>query len=162
MSQRPTALNQTVIALVRRWFNDQSHWLVLTDSEESERRFVEAERLEQESFRESIDREVAWQLGLRRGKDYIISSVPRLHLELPVTVNHECSGEAEARFDIVEFYLIELFGRQSRAALDQNSKVEWWNVERLLSDSSSTRLHHRHRDLLKIADFLNGDRKHAS
>ncbi|TWT57457.1 hypothetical protein KOR42_08180 [Thalassoglobus neptunius] len=157
---RPTALNQTALALIRRWFDGRPRWLVLSNDNESATRLIEAERLEKESLRESIDREIAWELGLRRRKDYIVSNVPRLHLESPVFQRETCSGKTEERFNVVEFFLVELYGKQGRDELDQKTHVEWWTVDQLLNPSGATLLQERQRTLLEIADILNEERKH--
>ncbi|MEW4490109.1 hypothetical protein AB1L42_18640 [Thalassoglobus sp. JC818] len=157
---RPTAWNQIALALIRRWFDDRPRWLVLSDEKESTSRLIEAERLQKESLRESIDREIAWELGLRRSKDYIVSSVPRLHLETPVFERETCSGEKEERFNVFEFFLVELYGKRGRNELDQKSHVEWWSVDQLLDQSGTTLLDERQRSLLEVADILNEERKH--
>ncbi|QDT31713.1 hypothetical protein [Thalassoglobus polymorphus] len=155
--QRPVAINQTAIALIRRWFEDQSKWLVLHDETVDHHRLIEAQRLEEESFRESIDREIAWQLNLERGKDYIVSSAPRLHLEIPIEIAHGCSDKQEVRVDVVEFYLVELYGSSAQKSLDKNSSVQWLNARQFLAEGSNTEILSRQRQILQLADILNED-----
>lgn len=155
--QPPIAINQSAIALIRRWFDGTSRWLVLADDRSMNHRLVEAERLQEESFRESIDREIAWQLNLQRGKDYIVSSVPRLHLEIPFEVTHGCSDGTEQRIDVVEFYLIELYGKRASTILDDHPNVHWWSTEQLYQESETAGILSRQRQILLLADILRED-----
>lgn len=151
---QPVLVNQTAIALIRRWVDEDQRWLVVHAGGETPPRLVEADRLEEESFRESIDREVAWQLNLRRGKDYIVSSVPRLHLEIPIEITHGCSDRQENRLDVVEFFLVELYGSQAHSRLAESPEVHWWSADELLAEPPSGGLLARQRQLLQIADIL--------
>ena len=153
--QQPLAINQTSIALLRGWIDDESRWLVVYDEVVKQHRLVEAVRLEEESFRESIDREVAWQLNLRRGKDYIVSSAPRLHLEIPIEITHGCSDGVDQRIDVVEFYLVELYGKQARAAVENDPHAKWWETEQFFSEVDGEGLLSRQQQLLQLADILN-------
>ncbi len=155
--QRPVAINQTAIALIRRWFDDQSKWLVLHDESAQRHRLIEAQRLEEESFRESIDREVAWQLDLDREKDFIVSSTPRLHLEIPIEITHGCSDKQEQRIDVVEFFLVELYGKSAQEHLDRNPNVQWLSSRQFLAEGANTKILSRQRQILQLADILNED-----
>ena len=159
MNSPATVLEQTAIALVRGWFGKSQRWLV-HQRPETEWTLIETDRLEQESFREAISREIAWQLNLRRDKDYIVSSVPRLHLEMPAESRKTCGGVELPTVDVIEFYLVELFGRAARDTLDRNPDIDWWEADQLLSTSQPT-LCSKHRELLRFADILKEDQSHA-
>lgn len=105
------------IALIRRFENEQTRWLVQHHECSNICRLIQAERLEEESFRECIDREVSWALSLERNKDYIISSVPRLHLEVQL----RAPGKEEGDKIVVEFYVVDLYGRKAAGKLDQEN-----------------------------------------
>lgn len=156
-SQEPIVIYQSGIALMRNWKDEVAHWLVLRDDLTGQRQLVEAARLENESFRESIDREVAWQLNLRRGKDFIVSSVPRLHLEIPVEITHGCSDNQEKRVDVIEFYLIELYGKQARKTIEELDNIEWWSADQLLAETDENQLLSRQQQLLRMADILKSE-----
>ena len=115
------------LALIRQPDTDESRWLLLWDQPSNQLRFITAARLESESFREAVDREVAWSLQLRRSKDYLVSSVPRLHFES----ENDSGGVEHAPQCIVEFYLVELFGRQGRETLSGDNRIYWANREEL-------------------------------
>lgn len=146
-------VEQFAIALIRRWFGEEPRWLVRLARAGREADLIEAPRLEGESFRESLDREIAWQLHLRSGRDYIISSVPRLHAETPCT-RRLCSGEELTSLQIIEFYLVELFGAESRRVLDEDFAVQWWTDHELLHGVALRPLNARQRDLLVTTDLF--------
>lgn len=152
-------VRQTAMALFRRWYGEESRWLVLRDEQSGGYRLIEAERLEEESFRESVDRELAWQLHLRRGKDYLISSVPRLHFPINLTETSACSGKEERRQEVVEFYLVELYGSDAVTTLESQSHVEWWPASRILKAplSGEPEFDPRQRQILLAADVLCGE-----
>lgn len=89
--------------------------------------FVTAERVEGESVRESLDREIAWLLDLRRGKDYIISSMARLNLHLPKEAPDD---EADG---VVEFYVVDLYGKSGPASVELSNQLRWLTGEEVLS-----------------------------
>ena len=63
------------LALIRHPKAREWEWLLRWSDERGQFETLTAARLESESFREALDREIAWQLDLRRSKDYIISSM---------------------------------------------------------------------------------------
>lgn len=119
------------IALLRHPEQLEALWLTHWDATLKHYDFVTAERLEGESFRECLDREVAWILDIRRGKDYVISSQARLHLELPTE-----SSEDEPT-GVVEFYIIDLFGKSGRASIERNKTLRWLTSDEVLSGQTS-------------------------
>lgn len=98
---------------------EEAEWQWLTIWNEARRRldFITAERLHGDSFRECIDREIGWVLDLRRGKEYIVSSQARLHLEIP-----DESGE---HIHVIEFFVSDLYGKGGRSAVLGNPSVHW-------------------------------------
>lgn len=105
------------IALIRRVEDGKTKWLVRHHACSDTYKLVQADRLEEESFRECIDREISWSLSLERNRDYIISSVPRLHLE----VQNRAPGEETGDILIVEFYVVDLYGRKAIEKLADES-----------------------------------------
>ncbi|MDQ3332001.1 MAG: hypothetical protein M3552_15320, partial [Planctomycetota bacterium] len=70
------------IGLIRRDREDgRNEWLALWNTGRGCYQFVEAHKLEGESYRQSLLREVAWTTGLRTGKDFLVSGGPRAHLQ---------------------------------------------------------------------------------
>lgn len=117
------------IALFRHPEQLEHLWLARWDSRRRQFDFVKAERLEHESFRECLDRELAWTLQLRRGKDYLISSMARLHLEAPLRL----PNEDEDSLIEVEFYIVDFYGRAGRAVIEEDPATRWLSSDEVLS-----------------------------
>ena len=119
------------IALLRHPDQLENLWLAHWDEGRKHYDFVTAEQLDDESFRECLDREVAWVLDIRRKKDYIISSQARLHPDLPVEVS-----DVET-FCVVEFYIVDLYGKSGRASVELNRELRWLTSDEVLSRQTS-------------------------
>lgn len=119
------------IALLRHPEQLENLWLAHWDARRNHFDFVTAERLDNESFRDCLDREIAWILNLRRGKDYIISSQARLHLDLPTE-----SADDDTVLG-VEFYITDLYGRASREMIELNNQTRWLTGSEVLSGNTS-------------------------
>ena len=141
-------VRESAVALIRRWHRNQPAWLFRADHRSEEFLLIEAPRLEKEPFREALDREIAWVLDLHRGRDYIISSVPRLHFI-------RCD-DATGTTDVVEFYIVELYGSRVRTQLQGDHRNSWWTTAELLAKNPSIAgaLNVRQRKLLLEADVL--------
>ena len=119
------------IALLRHPEQLENQWLTHWDTRRKHFDFVTAERLGDESFRESLDREIAWVLDIRRSKDYIISSQARLHLDIPI------ESEVDDTFFVVEFYVADLYGKSGRASVELNKQLRWLSSDEVLSGQTS-------------------------
>ncbi len=119
------------IALLRHPEHLENQWLAYWDNGRRQYNFVTAERLDGESFRECLDREVAWILDIRRDKDYIISSQARLHLDIPD------DAESDEGFHVVEFYIVDLYGKSGRASVELNKQLRWLSSDEVLSGQTS-------------------------
>lgn len=86
---------------------------------------IRADRGEGETFKSAMDREVADQLGLRYRKDYIVSAVPRIHLNSRLCGSVNGVGEDSARWYICEFFIVNLYGRQWQDPIEQNADIRW-------------------------------------
>src|SRR5690606_35600978 len=87
-------------------------------------RLLQAERLEKESYREVVDREVAWTLRLARGRDFIVSSAPRAHFQGVIP-----QGNGEDVFYVAEFYVVDLFGSGAYSILVNDPANRWLTTE---------------------------------
>gem|GEM_PF-1342302 len=120
-------LLQASIAMIRHNEQPEMQWLAYWHDQQQHFCFVTAERLENESWRECLDRELAWQLNVRRGQDYLISSMARMHME-------ETVFDAATKSDIettVELYVVDPYGRRGRAAFAAAKDVRWLNNHEL-------------------------------
>ena len=117
------------IALLRHPEQMERLWLAWWNRREDAWDFVTAERLENESFRECLDREIAWVLPLQRSQQYLISSVARLHLDL--------SADEMETTCAVEFYVVDLYGRTAQEAVDSCDQLRWLSGSELLSGETA-------------------------
>ena len=120
------------IALIRRDVNGGNRWLVQWNEGRDCLQLIEAHKLPDETFRESLVREVEWGTGLRTGKDYLVSNTPRAHLEIEAP-----GGSGEQAMFIVEFFLVELMGRSAADVLDADPRNEWVSAEELHAGRST-------------------------
>lgn len=110
MSMLPVPFDGS-IALFRKVQNDRSSWLGTWNNQHKEFRFVIANRLEKESYRECLSREIAWQLDLERDRDYLISSVARLHFATETAT--------------IKFYVVDMYGKKVLKKLKQDTANRW-------------------------------------
>lgn len=114
------------IALVRHPRELEKRWLAWWNSNANHFDFVTAEKLQGDSFAECVEREIAWVIDLRRNKDYLVSRMARLHMQESIVVN----GIETAT--TVEFFVADLFGRESRNSVESNANVRWLTNAELL------------------------------
>ncbi|MCP4512420.1 MAG: hypothetical protein GY826_39165 [Fuerstiella sp.] len=119
------------IALLRHPDQLENQWLAYGNLGRKFYDFVTAERLDGESCRDCLDREIAWILDIRRGKDYIISRQARLHLD--VLVESKVSGT----FFVVEFYIVDLYGKSGRASVERNKQLRRRDSDEVLAGRTS-------------------------
>ena len=149
------------IALVRRDAADpgdrevadparRSEWLAIWNPAKGVLMLPEAEKLEGESYRDALVREVAWAAGLDAGKDYLVSHAPRAHVQFA----DRCAGPTEGDITVMEFYVCELF-RRGREKLDKADGVVWLTAGDLESGEAGGKpLTSRQLALMKRADLL--------
>ena len=82
-------------------------------------------------YRESLDDSLSEELPLVRGKDYIVSSVPRLHFQSPL----ELPGECLASWVVVQFFVVELFGSEAKSKLDADRQHRWLSQSDILESA---------------------------
>ena len=117
------------VCLLRHSEELESQWLTIWNEPRRQFDFIVAERLRGDSFRECIDRETGWVLNLRRGKDYIVSSQARMHLEIP--------DESGNLTNVLEFFVTDLYSKEARSAVHDNSSVHWLTGAEICGGESS-------------------------
>lgn len=120
------------VALIRHPGDEAGRWLTRLDKGSGTLKLIMTERLEGESPRESLDRELSWQLRLNRGRDYLISSVARLHFEADLTI----PGRDEPTAYCIEFFLVEPYGPRCRLLLLEDRDSVWLSRSELLQGIS--------------------------
>ncbi|MEM1060852.1 MAG: hypothetical protein AAGJ97_00850 [Planctomycetota bacterium] len=144
------------IALIRRDSDEPgvSEWLTLWNEGRGCWHFPEAHKLDGESFRQSLTDEIAWQTGLRKGKDYLVSGAPRAHVQ---EVEGGCDPD-KAVIYVVEFYLVELMGKLWRETLGEavaDGRSRWITVNDLEGGRVADKpIDPRQTRLLKRADVM--------
>jgi len=137
------------IGLLRDQSSLPVRWLL---RKRSRLKSIQAERLEGDSYRDCIQREVAWTLNLHRDQDCLVSSHSRLHLSQAIFVPDESQ---EVWFE-VEFFVVELFTEAARQTVANPPDVVWLTGEEVHAGQSKTGLPicERHRLLMAAADVI--------
>ena len=120
------------IGMIRHPVDIERRWLCRWDPRFGHFSFIFAERLGDDSFRECLDRELGWVLPLRRGRDYLISSMARIHLETEL----ETETDQKMQF-FVELYVVDLYGKQGIQAIDQADDLAWLSSSELMDGKTS-------------------------
>ena len=124
------------IAMIRHMEGEEVSWLLRWNEQQSQSRFIEAPRLEGESYRDALFREIDWQLSLDRKRDYLLSSVPRIHFEVSPCGNvHPAKtfDYEQSDFGIVEIYTVEVYRDAVKSRLDEDPLICWSSTKEILS-----------------------------
>ena len=117
------------VSLIRRINENKLQWLVRWNHEPEHYSFIVGSRLENETYRESITREVAWQLGLDRNKEFLVSNMATLNLEFIDQLPGQCSPHHIA----VSFYPVDLYRESARTKVANNNDLVWANSDEICS-----------------------------
>ena len=109
------------IAMIRRHRDERVEWLGLWSPTRSQWEFIVGERLEHESFRETILREVSWRLGLDRDRDLLVSNMSRLNTEYVGCV----PGENAEKHIALAFYAVDVYRASAIETIFQTTKCDW-------------------------------------
>ena len=110
------------IALIRRSEEGKNFWLARPSIDrKGTLDFVSAPRLQRESFRETIRREVSWSLDVDPRKDLLISNMSQLNLEFVACLPQDFTESHIA----VSFFLVELYGKQVKEQVFGDSNNRW-------------------------------------
>lgn len=128
----------------------RSEWLGVWNPAKKALFLPEAAKLEGESYRDALVREVGWAADLDAGKDYLLSHAPRAHIQFA----DQCEGPTEGDVTVLEFYVCELF-RRGRAKLEQNTEVRWLTAADLEAGQQAGKpINPRQLALMKRADLV--------
>ncbi len=117
------------VALMRHPEEGEKRWMMLWNPKRNQFEMVTALRLENDTYRECLDRELAWKLDLQRGKEYLISSMARLHIEQELTLPRD----EKPVFYAIEFYVSDPYGKQSFAKLEERENLHWLTTHEILA-----------------------------
>lgn len=114
------------IALIRRDRPDGSdEWLALWNAGRECYQFVEAHKIEDETFRQSLLREISWTTGLETGRDFLVAGGARARVQFAEVT--PC--DPEPVWFVVEFYLVELMGRRQGQLLSEHDQIAWLTAD---------------------------------
>jgi hypothetical protein len=115
------------VALIRKTYNQSLRWLARLDPATRQLVFVMGTRLEEESFRESAIREVAWELRLDRQRDFLVSNMAQMNLEFIDRI----PGRADKSHLRVSFYNVEVYRREVVELLENDRRNFWVTSEEI-------------------------------
>ncbi|HBN77613.1 MAG TPA: hypothetical protein DD473_17740 [Planctomycetaceae bacterium] len=117
------------VAMMRHPEEGEKRWMTLWNSKRKQFEMVTALRLENDTYRECLDRELAWKLDLQRGKEYLISSMARLHIEQELIL----PGDEKPTLYVIEFYVADPYGKQSFNKLEERKDIHWLTTHEILA-----------------------------
>ncbi len=115
------------VALVRHPMEAATRWLTRWDSGSQQLQMIMADRLVNETAREAIDRELAWELRLDRRRDYLVSSVARLNFAQTVVL----PGSTTPRDIRAEFFIVNPYGQRAVELFVNDANNFWLTREEL-------------------------------
>ena len=127
MNEFTTPLYRKAIALVRNFDTGKMlRWLAVYRKQSRSLNFVTADRLEGESFREAILREVAWQFDVDRN-DFLTSKMAQLNLEFMETLPH---SSIETHYHVA-FYNVEVYRPKVMEMIHSRTDLVWVTSEEI-------------------------------
>lgn len=120
------------IALIRKTYNQSLRWLARLDPTTKQFGFVIGERLENESFRETTIREVAWEFMLDRRRDFLVSNMAQMNLEFI----DQMPGHFEKSHVVASFYNVEVYRKDIVTKLENDSLNFWVSSEEICNGLS--------------------------
>jgi len=108
------------VALIRK-IDQRIRWLGILNSATQQIDFVIADRLEKESLRESISREVTWKIDIDRKRDIVVSNMAQLNIDFET----DLPGRSEPTNIVCAFYNVELYRKSAVAQVDQDENLIW-------------------------------------
>ena len=115
------------VALIRKNVDQKLSWLTTLDPPGKQLDFVIGKRLEDESFRETTIREVAWALQLDRTRDFLVSNMAQMNLQFV----DRLPGLFETSRIQVAFYNVEIYRKEVVQSLDAQPDRIWVNSKEI-------------------------------
>ena len=118
---------ELAIALIRKDDSGQAAWLVKRGIDPPELSFIMANRLEGESMRESVTREVAWELGLDRSRDLLVSNMAQLNLEFVGPL----PDRQHSTLNRVSFFNVFIYRKRQIEVFSEHQDFRWVNASEI-------------------------------
>lgn len=122
------------VALIRKTYNQSLRWLARFDRSTKQLGFVIGERLENEAFRETTIREVAWELMLDRQRDFLVSNMAQMNLEFI----DRMPDRRDKCHVIVSFFNVEVYRKDIVTMLDNDPRNCWVTSEEICNGVSQS------------------------
>lgn len=120
------------VALVRKTYNQRLRWLARINQSKKRLEFVIGHRLNDESFRETVIREVAWDLRLDRKRDFLVSNMAQMNLEFI----DRMPGHYGKSHAMVSFYNVEVYRKDIVTQLENDPLNCWVSSEEICNGIS--------------------------
>lgn len=124
------------VPLIRTLGPSGLQWLMRLHAPHSQLRFLGVQRLEGESCRESVAREVAWELGLERKTDFLVSNMAQLNVDFIGVL----PGQTTPSCNRISFYNVEVVRRSVLEKLESDSQNVWVSSSEICSGISQSGL----------------------
>ncbi len=108
-------------ALIRDRAEAGSRWLMRQPGCAGMLSLICGDRLEEESFRETVTREVAWQLDLERNREFLVSNMAQINLEFEGMMP---DTDDPAKM-VVAFYTVDLYRQSARDRINERKDLLW-------------------------------------
>jgi len=126
------------IGLIRNFSTgNMLRWLGVYDQRTQTIGFVSGERLEGESFRESVKREVAWCLNVDRQTDFLTAKMAQLNLEF---IDALTEGDP-ARHYHVAFYNVEVYREKVLDMIAAREDLIWVTSDEICAGRTKLGIH---------------------
>lgn len=119
--------NFLAIGLIHRLADGQTEYLVAKKPESPIWSPIVGQRLEKETFRETITREIAWALQLDRKSDFLVSNMSTISKE------YIEEGSDGVRHTAVAFYRAQLYSDRARSQVENDQASRWITPNELCS-----------------------------
>jgi hypothetical protein len=112
---------ELAVALIRSTESGSLRWLVKHGTNGEKPSLIIGNRLERETFRETVTREVGWELNLDRKRDFLVSSMAQMNLEF----TDRLPGHSETSHIAASFYNVEVYRSQVLEQLRADDTCFW-------------------------------------
>ena len=109
------------VALIQQSGETPARFFLRWNDEDSKFEFVVGDRIDKESFRETVTREVAWQLDLDRKRDFLVANMAQLNMEYVEVSPFDQSQTHVA----VAFYNVHVYRKQVLQTLNDDTDSKW-------------------------------------
>ena len=117
------------ISLVRKLTADGFRWLAYWNESRNYFDFVIGQRLENEPFRETALRETAWELGLDRSRDFLVSNMAQANLSFDGYL-----PDVKEKSNVsVAFYNVEIYRDDALYRVNEDSRNIWLTSQEVCS-----------------------------